>query len=69
MSKTTTGRMLDLCCGKKGASKEFVKAGWDVLTVDIDPKFNPDIIADIINLHPEAPGQFDLIWASPKCTD
>ena len=69
LSQVCPGRMLDLCCGKKGASKEFVKAGWDVLTVDIDPKFNPDIVADINNLHLEAPGRFDLIWASPKCTD
>ena len=57
--------MLDLCCGKKGASQAFTD--WDVVTVDIDPKFNPDIVADINDLHLD--GTFDLIWASPKCTD
>lgn len=62
-------KLLDLCCGKKGASKEFEKAGWDIVTVDINPKFNPTIIADINNLHLESPGEYDLIWASPVCTD
>jgi hypothetical protein len=60
-------KMLDLCCGLKGASREFKKAGWDVLTVDIDPKFNPDIVADVNDLHLE--GRFDLIWASPRCDE
>jgi len=62
-------RLLDLCSGREGVSKEFRKAGWDITTVDIDPKFKPDIVADINNLHLEAPGDFDLIWASPKCTE
>jgi hypothetical protein len=62
-------RMLDLCCGKKGASREFQKAGWEVTTVDINQKFSPDIIADVNNLHLESPGYFDLVWASPPCTD
>jgi SAM-dependent methyltransferase len=59
-------KFLDLCCGKKGASGEFKKAGWDVVTVDINPKFNPDIVADINDLHLE--GDFDFVWASPVCT-
>ena len=62
-------KLLDLCSGKEGVSKEFRKAGWDCVTVDINPKFNPDIIADINNLHLEAPRDYDLVWASPVCTD
>ena len=61
--------MLDLCCGRKGASKIFKETGWGVVTVDINPKFNPTITADINHLHLEAPGDYDLIWASPQCTD
>ena len=61
--------MLDLCCGLKGASREFEKAGWEVTTVDIDPKFDPSILADVNLLHIEPPGYFDLIWSSPPCTD
>jgi len=60
-------QMLDLCCGKKGASREFEKANWEVTTVDINPKFQPDIVADVNSLHMEE--QFDLVWASPPCTD
>lgn len=65
----TGKRMLDLCCGKKGASREFEKAGWDVTTVDINPKFSPSIVADVNDLHLESPGYFDGVWASPPCTD
>jgi hypothetical protein len=62
-------KLLDLCCGKKGVTKEFEKAGWECITVDINPKFNPHIVADINNLHLESPGDYDFIWASPVCTD
>ena len=62
-------KVLDLCCGRKGVTKEFLKAGHEVVTVDINPKFNPDIIADINNLHLESLGDYDLIWASPVCTE
>jgi hypothetical protein len=59
--------ILDLCCGLKGASDNFKENGWNVTTVDINPKFNPDVAADINNLHIE--GKFDLIWASVPCQD
>ena len=63
------GKLLDLCCGLKGVSNEFEKLGWDVTTVDIELKFSPDIIADINDLHLEAPGKYKVIWASPVCTE
>lgn len=59
--------ILDLCCGLKGASNDFKNSGWNVTTVDINSKFNPDIIADVNNLFLE--GYYDLIWASPPCQD
>jgi len=62
-------KFLDLCSGREGVSKEFRKAGWDVTTVDINPKFNPDIVADINNLHLESPGEYHFIWASPDCRE
>jgi len=60
--------MLDLCCGLKGASEAMRRRGWKVITVDIDPSFSPDIIADVRSwswqgLRP------DLVWASPPCAE
>lgn len=60
--------MLDLCCGLKGVSQVFSDNGWDVLTLDNDASFNPDIITDIrqwsyTGVIP------DFVWASPPCTE
>lgn len=60
--------MLDLCCGLKGASQAMRDRGWQVVTLDIDPQFNPDIVADLRewSWHGDCP---DLIWISPPCTE
>lgn len=60
--------MLDLCCGLKGASQAMTDRGWAVVTVDIDPSFDPDIVADLItwSWYGDRP---DLIWISPPCTE
>ena len=60
--------MLDLCCGLGGASEPMRAAGWDVITVDIDQRFSPDIVADLVTFdyQGETP---DLIWASPPCLE
>ena len=47
MSDNSGKLCIDLCCGKKGLSQAFADAGWTMLTVDIDPRFNPTLIADI----------------------
>ena len=60
-------RMLDLGCGLKGASKAFKERGWDVVTLDIDPRFEPDIVADLRTWSTSE--YFDFIWASPVCTE
>ena len=41
---------IDLCCGRKGFSRAFADAGWDVITVDLNPKFNASITADVRDL-------------------
>ena len=38
---------IDLCSGLGGFSQAFVDAGWEVITVDIEPKFNPTICMDV----------------------
>ncbi|MDD2466176.1 MAG: DNA cytosine methyltransferase [Desulfobulbus sp.] len=60
--------MLDLCCGLKGASQAMYSAGWSVITVDIDKRFHPDIVADLVTWSYEGQRP-DLIWASPPCTE
>ena len=60
--------MLDLCCGLGGASRAMQERGWDVIRVDINPEFSPDIVADITTFHYTGPKP-DLVWASPPCTE
>jgi len=62
-------RLLDLCCGGKSISGFFLAQGWEVVTVDIDPKFQPDILSDVRDIDPARwqPGEFDVVWASPPC--
>lgn len=60
--------MLDLFAGMGGASRAMREAGWTVITVDNDPQFNPDILADITTFHYTGPKP-DLVWASPPCTE
>jgi site-specific DNA-cytosine methylase len=64
--------MLDLFSGLGGASQAMKDRGWEVTTVDIDPKFLPDIVADVrylTRLDVFSRGPFDLVWASPPCVD
>jgi len=64
-------KVLDLFCGMGGWARAFVENGHDVTGIDIADysavypgKF---IRADLLTFTPE--GQFDLIVASPPCTD
>lgn len=63
-------KVLDLFSGLGGWSQAFKDRGHDVIMVDIEPKFKPDIVADIMTLEAkdfERFGKFDLILASPPC--
>jgi site-specific DNA-cytosine methylase len=60
--------MLDLCAGLGGAHQAMKQRGWNVMTVDNNPAFNPDITADVTRWHYEGPRP-DLLWASPPCTE
>ena len=67
-------RMLDLCSGLGGASEAFLQAGWDVVRIENNPLLE-DVphteIRDILELVPpyHFGEPFDLIWASPPCTE
>jgi len=60
--------MLDLFAGLGGASQAMRERGWDVVTVEINPEFQPDIVADLCTWSWDGPRP-DLIWASPPCTE
>lgn len=60
--------MLDLCCGLKGASQAMRARGWEVVTLDIDERFHPDIVADLREWEWTG-AQPDLIWLSDPCTE
>lgn len=70
---------LDLFCGLGGFSAAFEDSDeWEVVTVDIEERFGPDVCADVLDLRPadllEAigldRGDIDVlvILASPPCT-
>ena len=51
--------------------RAFRARGWQVTSVDIDPRALPTICCDIMELELEdvlESGNVDLIWASPPCT-
>ena len=62
-------RFLNLCSGTGSVSRPFKEAGYDVVDVDWDNCFGPTHCVDIMTrecLYPE--GRFDVVWASPDCT-
>lgn len=60
-------RMLDLFAGTGGASQVMRERGWQVVSVELEPHHRPDIVADVRAL--PIRGHFDLLWASPPCTE
>lgn len=66
---------LDLCSGSGGFSSAFKSSEkWEVITVDINPRYRPDIVLDLIDAvenrqdHPDFWNiQPDVILASPPC--
>lgn len=67
---------LDLCSGLGGASQPAKDRGWKVIRVDREPRFDPDILADLTTeggvlrvlayAIAERPA---MVWASSACTD
>ena len=64
-------RLLELFSGSGSVGRIFEKANWDVVSIDINPKFNPTICCSILDLAIDKwePGHFDYIHASPPCCE
>lgn len=60
--------MLDLFAGLGGASQAMRERGWDVVTVDNDPRFGCTHTADLLTWSYTGPRP-DLVWCSPPCTE
>ena len=63
-------RVLELFSGTCSVGRIFKERGHDVLAVDCDPKTDADEISDILawDYRRFEPRDFDVIWASPPCT-
>jgi len=61
-------RVLELFCGTKSFSSECIKMNWDVTTVDNNPKFEPDILVDIMQWDYSDFGPIDVLWMGVPCT-
>jgi len=66
----TEWRVLDLFCGLGGFSAAFEESDkWDVTTVDIEARFDPDIQADVFDLRPsDFDAEFDVVVGGHPCT-
>lgn len=61
-------KVIDLFAGEGNWSAAFRDREHEVLTVEIDERFKPDILADVLDLEPdEFPWRPDIILASPPC--
>ena len=62
-------RCLELFCGTKSFRKVANNLGHEVISVDLESKFEPDILTDILEWdYTTLPrDSFDVIWASPPC--
>ena len=61
-------RCLELFCGTKSIGEIFEAHGWEVVSVDLDPQFQPTIVANVLDLPTTIGKGFDFIHMSPPCT-
>jgi len=61
---------VDLCSGTGGFSSAFREIDeWDVLTVDVNPECDPDMVADVRDLNPSDLPTAEVYLASPPCPE
>ena len=60
-------RLLSLFHGTGSIAQFFENAGWDVVSIDIDPKSPASFCQDIRTWDWTTQENFDVIWAGPPC--
>ena len=60
-------RLLNLFSGTDSVAIPWREKGHEVISVDIDPRYNPEICEDILQLSYCKLPTPDVIWASPPC--
>jgi hypothetical protein len=61
--------VVDLFSGLGGASAAMADRGWKVLRLDIESRFHPTVVADVLHLPLREGLCPDLLWMSPPCTE
>jgi hypothetical protein len=59
-------RLLELFCGTKSVGRVAEELGWEVVSVDIEKKFCPTHLCDVLDFDETAYARdhFDMVWAS-----
>jgi len=63
-------RLLELFCGTKSVGNVFSNDGYEVISLDYNPKFEATHIEDFLTWdYKQYPNDyFDVVWASPDCS-